>query len=997
MYTQESFASPAQSNLSEHNHSKILEEASALSAYMNSQEQTLVATVASSALVSFLIPQCDYLNFLRSYYFTSTSGRAATSSEASAHHMDTLAERLTNAIILNQESTTKGGGVFPYSASRMRPTTGDDNDDDGFTTAYFYRFLHQGLASYLSCGMALYSSKTVIRKQACEDMIRLISMAICPVQVGSDASIMPFAFQLSHLDRFQLVRVCKELATTPDATTHNNQSAVLKQLRESLFGFASYVAHSDKEAAAAYEALVHVSLRDESCIQFEFKRLLQTLVESKSSYIINSTCSCIQDILLLKDKGKKTKLFHFALRLLAKHFDAEIKNNTSSVSVSTSDTDNVTKRQKLSPDNCKPFRLIAILKAARVLFSSISSGALQKTAEGELDSESVATTKQMIQNAAVLLQCSLDDDQLHIVQSASEFLAHVLSYETAYLTEKSNVKHIFTYVRQSLLSANNDKASIIDALKPVIVTCSRQSGTFAVSILSFAIKNYSAEEKFIWHLATYISIGNPLAVSKRLSELGEGSSIDEDIATCKIRTILSSAGKADGASTSATFQRCLSLAESISDRWVLFKLVRVAFETSNFPFARTILEKRLLRGCSRQQSFMWLKALSKLSHGEEVLAMNGSKSITESLELLSSCNSLLTSLAALEQNGKFHFQLEFMRLRMDTLNLITITRSLCVETLMTEGISSGTNNRSNLFRKNITKSFGLLVSRYNKMYILWGLHRCQQTRSTLRTLQAMCQLLSEFTKLCAKETKNSKVTAGSTPTSLTKSDEKQSMNITLSKLRTKVLEQMKQSKQKDDSVSHASGLLLVLDAILKCKFPFPGGFFQIKPIPRARVNISADPNMLPKSLSQYDDHDITVDTKSGSEIIDVVPGLATKVILSGVLPEKFITTVDVEIIAWATFQYEGQLYEEDDAVDSDVSISNGMTLNVGSASIEPVETTTLLPGGKFIMHIPFEALQEGYYQVNIDLGCRDVRGGKWIIPTLSPLTVIFRVDDEGSV
>ena len=111
MYTQESFASPAQSNLSEHNHSKILEEASALSAYMNSQEQTLVATVASSALVSFLIPQCDYLNFLRSYYFTSTSGRAATSSEASAHHMDTLAERLTNAIILNQESTTKGGVV----------------------------------------------------------------------------------------------------------------------------------------------------------------------------------------------------------------------------------------------------------------------------------------------------------------------------------------------------------------------------------------------------------------------------------------------------------------------------------------------------------------------------------------------------------------------------------------------------------------------------------------------------------------------------------------------------------------------------------------------------------------------------------------------------------------------------------------------------------------------------------------------------------------------
>jgi len=930
-----------------------------------------------------------------------------TYSETSAH-IDTLEERLTNATLWNQDFATQGGSTFPCSASRLR-STGDDYDD-GFTTAYFYRFLHQGLTSYLSCGMNFCSPKAVIRKKACEDLIQLISMAISPVtpqelELESDAgthkqrSMMPFSFQLSHMDRLQLVRVCKDLAIHSDATAKNSS---VKQLCESLFGFAAYVAHSDIEAAAAYEALVHVSCmeKDESSIQFEFKRLLQTLMESKSSHIINSTGTCLQEI-LLKYKGNKTKLYRFALLLLAKHTNVEInttqdtENNKSSASNHEILTENAAKRQKLSyPDNNreKPLRLRAILKATRVLFSSTSNSALQKIVEGELDSEVVAATKQMIQNATVVLQCSTDD-QLDIVKSASEFLALVLSYETTYLVEKSNVKYIFTYMRQSLSSANNEQAVfiIIDALRPLIVTCSRQSGTFAVSLLSFAIKTYSAQEKLIWKLATYISIGNPFVLSKRLSTLVEGSSDDEEIATYRIRTNLSFAhGRGVDASPSDTLQRCFSLAKSIGDMWVLFKLVRVAFQTSNYSFARAILENRLVRGCQRQQSFMWLVALSKLAYGEEVLAMNGTKGIPESLELLSSCNTLLTSLAA--QNGKFNFQLEFMRLRLDTLNLIMITRSLCVETLMTEGTTSGKNNRSNLFRKN--KSFDLLVSRYKKMHSLWGLHRCQQTRATLRTLQEMCQLLSEFTKYCAKDATNYKATAGSSSTTTQKYDQIQPMNIRLSKLRTDVFEQMIKSKQKDDFVSHASGFLLVMDAILKCQFPFPSAFFQMKAVPRAIVNISADPDM----LSQNDDHDLSsVDAKSGAEIIDVVPGLGTKVILSGVVPANFIQTSNVtvsEIIACATLRYEGQLYEEDDAVDSDVGGTNGVTLEAASDET----STPLLPGGKFIMRVPFEPLlQEGYYRVKIDLGCRDVRGGKWIIPTSSSLEVIFRVDDEGSI
>ena len=969
---------------------------------MTREEQTLVATVASSALVSFLIPQCDYFNFLHSY-FSSTSGTA--SSEKLAHSIDTLEQRLTNAMLWNQDSTALGGSVFPYSASRMR-STGDDNDD-GFTTAYFHRFLNQGLVPYLSCGMTFCSNKAVIRKQASNDIIQLISMAICPVipqnkvksksEAGAspveECSLLPFSFHLSHNDRLQILRVCKELTMTYNATA--NDQAALTQLRASLFGFASYVAHSDTEATIAFEALVNASLNenDECAIQVEFQRLLQMLVESKSSCIIKSTGLCLQEM-ILKYKGNKTKIHRFALRLLAKQFDAEIKSAKStehnSSNASATDTENIAKRQKRTPDNCKPFRLIALLKASVVIFST--GGCLQSTEERDVDFEADAEIKQMIQNATILLQCSTDDQ---LVQSVSKFLARALSYEPSYLIDKLNVKRIFIHMRQSLLSTN-DVNTIVDALKPLIVTCSRQSSTFAVSFLSFAIKTYSTQERVLWKLATYVSIANPLAVAKRLSNLGEGS-IDENVATSKIRTILS----LGDASAPDTLQNCLSLAECISDMWVLFKLVRVSFQTNNYSFARAVLEKRLVCGCATQQSYLYFNALSKLAYGEEVLVMKGAKGITESLELLSSCNSMLTSLAALHQNcrkGFIDFQLELIRLRLDTLNLIAISRSLTAEVLMTEGTLSSKNNRSNLYRKNISKSFGLLVSRYKKMYHLWGLHRCQQTRSTLRTLQSMCQLLSEFTTLGSKQA-NTPTTA-STPTSKSttpKYDQNQSMNMTISKLRTDVLEQMPKSKQKDDSVSHASGLLLVLDAILKCNCPFPSGFFQHKAIPRAIVNISADPNTLPKT--QNGDHDISRDAKSGAEVIDVVPGLGTKVILSGVLPDKFVQSTDIavsEIIAWANLQYEGQLFEEDDGVD--VGGSNKITLRIGQDKSETTGSTYLLPAGKFIMPITFEPLlQEGYYKVNVELGCRDVRGGEWKIPTSSPLEVIFRVDDEGSI
>ena len=229
---------------------------------MTPQEKAVVATVATSCLLSFLIPQSHFQGFLHSYYAASPELKSSSHTTGTTA-LSSLEERLMNATLSNHNNTS--GGVFPYSASRMRSLV---VDDDPFTTPAFHRFLVQGLRSYLSSGMAFnwLSKEEIIANedmdddddgeqgiscdkvhfQAGVDLIQLLAMAICPnppsekndafmtaseptatvplnAKKGGDResegsalksvsqlanSSVPFSFQLSYLDRLQLVRLC---------------------------------------------------------------------------------------------------------------------------------------------------------------------------------------------------------------------------------------------------------------------------------------------------------------------------------------------------------------------------------------------------------------------------------------------------------------------------------------------------------------------------------------------------------------------------------------------------------------------------------------------------------------------------------------------------------------------------------------------------------------------------------------------------------------------
>ncbi|KAL9185444.1 hypothetical protein ACHAXT_003221 [Thalassiosira profunda] len=1050
-------------------YAELLEEASALCAYLTPQEAAFVSTIATSCLLAFLVPQCHFQGFLHSYYASGASKAPLTS----------LDERLTNATLSNHNGAS--GGVFPYSASRMGSLVADD---DLFIASSFRKFLVQGLGPFLSSGLAFgqYSKDDIlstdndagldiscdeILKRAGFDLVQLLAMAICPnplamessavsstnapsslsmeadkgaggeqvelIEVGRLASsTRPFSFQLTYSDRLQLVRLCADLVVPegedgaaydvgggaeanstsigPSANENGGKkntllSASLRQLRSSLFGFASYGAHAEEDAQIAYEALANVAINegDIAAIQAEFQRLLEATLAARSGCLAEALGGCLAKMITRYNGSREYAdgpFVRHVLGVLGECINENARmgmadpNRSDQLLASAKGYESLlegtsAKRQKVEgttsqPERCKPYHLVALLKATEPLFYFIlNSNNLGPTNEEGFLLETKAKS-QLIRDIAVLL-CY--PSSMAVVQSAAKCLALALSYHGKFVAEKSNVKYLFRLTKQAL-SDSSGSAEKVQALRPLIITASTQSASYAVSLLSFAISACPKSE-VAWKIASLLAFARPSVASERLAELKGSSQCFEQLGESErdeIMTRLSCTMASYQNSSLEAMEELVSLTAKIDDHWTLYQLVRYSFGTSNFGFARRLLEgRRLPERCSTQQSFLWLSSLSKLARAEEILGIKGAVGISKSLEELNSCHSLLSSLAASSQ--KFGFQLEFVRVRIELLNLCMITRSLCSENILTGGSGSA---RSKLHHQTLSRNFGMLQSQCIDLYRLFGLHYCQQTRSALRTFIALCHLMSDVVdKMIAKpngvKARPAMLEQEMSKDVSPKGDARYPITSLMAQIRSGVLE-----KQAGDPLSQARELLSLLDVMVKCPLPFPRGFFRIKPIPSCVANLSVDPGLLP--IEQE-----TGASSGDSSEACVVPGIPFKLVVSGVVPEEFLRSADVEFslaIAWMSVCFVGQLYEEEDAEDpqSTSGTGNEMAQEESTPDTDPA-SATMQPRGEFVLPIICDPImREGCYRVEVTLGCRDVRCGEWLVPT-KKLNVRLRVED----
>jgi len=345
----------------------------------------------------------------------------------------------------------------------------------------------------------------------------------------------------------------------------------------------------------------------------------------------------------------------------------------------------------------------------------------------------------------------------------------------------------------------------------------------------------------------------------------------------------------------------------------------------------------------------------------------------------------LTSLASTHAascgNNQFDFQLDFVRKRIELLQLISVARALYREIEI-----AGGNLSSRSKHLNIGKSFGMIAKQYNDTYKLYGLHYCQQTRTTLRTLITLCEtlnglILKSDVKFQGGETEHVK---------------KETFKINCNRqcqlgLLTNRLRSIIASINTDGQVMtqlNAQEMMHTLDAVIKCPMSYPKGFFSIKSLSCTRVNISVEPG---SDKKEYTDSD----TKQG-KVVDVFAGFPSRIILSGDVCIKNSGVEFSQVIAWLKIDYIGKLYQDEDADESQDVAAPSSQVCPGSLLNQQQDNpaSTSLQQEKFVLpvHCP-PIVQEGFYRVSMKLGCRDIRCGEWVLPTTSPLSVVLRVED----
>lgn len=961
---------------------KILEEVSALSVYLTSQERAVVATVVATCLMSFVIPQCNYLNFLQSYYL-----------HPQHDTLPGLDERLTNAILSNHHNTS--GGVFPYSGARMRSLVAED---DGFTTAAFHNFLAQGFVPYLSSGLLYPKSKDdedddlcdKLMLQADSDLLQILALCICPtyplgledavagpskdIRLLAESNI-PLAFQLTYTDRLRIIEACGSLVmlesdagpyTVVEVPTGDREeliAATLNHFRASLFGFVSYHSHSSSDSIMAYKTITSITITEsnESAIYSVFDRLLETCLTSQSEIVVNSVG---EDLAELISRHNASRYYadgcftRYALGSIGRIMSEIVDNNTSrETSVEGSDA----KRRKTvqrGESVC-----VALLNACRPLFYFLLDEGTDEMNVTELEAK-----EKLIKD----LHKFLLHPTFEVVTVAAKCLALALSYSSDRLSRKENVRHLFKVTRRALDSlVSSDK---IIALKPLITTASIQSATYANSLFSFAMTTYALNKGWAF-LVQWIASACPAISAKRVSEA------DNDITG---KTQLAFLVTCSSHAEDVHVNRCKALVDQI-DRgdWDLYKLTRLAFVSGGFHVAVHIIQ-RLLPRASRQNSFLWLNSLLNIARAEDGLR-SGPKEVSSSLEVLSSSFCTLTSLASTHAascgNNQFDFQLDFIRKRIELLQLISVARALYREIEI-----AGGNLSSRSKHLNIGKSFGMIAKQYNDTYKLYGLHYCQQTRTTLRTLITLCETLNGLilkpdVKFQGGETEHVK---------------KETFKINCNRqcqlgLLTNRLRSIIASINTDGQVMtqlNAQEMMHTLDAVIKCPMSYPKGFFSIKSLSCTRVNISVEPG---SDKKKYTDSD----TKQG-KVVDVFAGFPSRIILSGDVCIKNSGVEFSQVIAWLKIDYIGKLYQDEDADESQDVAAPSSQVCPGSLLNQQQDNpaSTSLQQEKFVLpvHCP-PIVQEGFYRVSMKLGCRDIRCGEWVLPTTSPLSVVLRVED----
>jgi integrator complex subunit 7 len=423
--------------------------------------------------------------------------------------------------------------------------------------------------------------------------------------------------------------------------------------------------------------------------------------------------------------------------------------------------------------------------------------------------------------------------------------------------------------------------------------------------------------------------------------------------------------------------------------WDLYLLGRQALVSGSYGAAQTIYEE-LSFFASSGSNYLWLSSLQKIASAEAHLLEGGAMGIPASGIELRSAASTIQSLPSFlgSTPADFAFQLRFLNLRLDFVDIVCSIRQLASEMRLTS-VGPKKFTRSSLHLKSAVKLLNVLGTKYLTFYRQHGLFTCQQSRTALRTLHALCRFVSSATQSAfidelpdfgVESVHQNAILALTLP----QGDASHPLTILMKRLHNQVLKDMSGSV---DAKIRAAALLQVIDGVLKVPSPFPRGFLRTRPIQRVDYRLYLDSELSDDHGEADDDIEDEVELPAGSMITFFA---------SGSIPESLVKSADLPfytIIMWHTVSFQKTHTKtindtDQEKTESDtksVASETKTTINAisistaGESNAAPTNAISLSPAGKFFIKLECERLfmEPGKYRIETRLGCRDIRGGEW--------------------
>jgi hypothetical protein len=934
-----------------------------------------------------LISRCAAIYFLGFLNPTSTGSDFFTlrSSESDSHVVFFemgLEERL--------ENTSR---LFQAQEFGQVDVCTDVNRDRAFVS-----FLQNGLTPFLS-HRAAHPNQT--------DVLHLLAMSISP-QLNTDVvgnivapfeekqlpawvktsrlmgCLYPQSFPLHYAHRFLLVKLVSEQLVLPDTDSPHMIAGAVPHLLAAMHTFAAHSARTVEDAHVAHQGLVRIASQTghEWIVREVFYIILSQTIED---------CNCCKcpNFCTHRSRGNLLKECISTFNA-SRHYADGTFTEQAFVALGASIEEQIAPWQSESDDDPGVDCLLgSLLQAAETLFYFL------------LESDGVDTS--VLLEMVVQL---LHHPSSNVCKSASSLLSVAISYMS---TADSNkvMKSVLTSIKSSLAAQFKDcsKATFdldevhAQSLSDVIAVASCKSFAFGSAILKHLLhergKNWKSDNKTTddkiadctCRLIVTISNANALAafrVVKQLRALFE----KESSKTAKLHLVAAllairhaySFGK-DDIDTQAIVSKYL---DSNEDRWAAFQLARHSLATGNFSVAKSIYTS-LVEHTSSEESYLWISSLSKVAEAESILLEEGAKGVPRAATLVQSAVSYTESLS---KGLSMLFQIEFLRLRLDFLDLSATTRLICRETRLSGTVPKDTT-RVGLHLVNTLKSWGALAARYRSLYRRHGLFLCNQSRASIRTMHSICREIGRTGMKILDEAVASRH-EGDLDTLGPKGCQSHPTIRLMQNITESVLPKMDRFVE---PAVRATILSELIEGVHRSPMPMPRGFTSSRTIPPASLRISLDPSQQHTRVAQ-DDLSM-VDLPPIVDSTTIYPGMNLTVFASGCVPKsiaKHASSDFSQLLLWTHIRLVSA-EPKNSYVDNEESDSPQVSTADQIQSLAPSEIP--LPTAKnFVVPMELPPIKSvGIYRVDYILGCRDTQCGEWELPldSLSRNTIMIRV------